>query len=137
MFEKLLQHDDDDSFVFRLSYNKLKYRVYIYGDYSYMVILPTKLTAPHFHNHAILLETVENFVESFLDFCRDVARDCIYNCEQEIGHYLLITFGVHIFDWNIWYAFFSRPYNPLRVLGSYDANGDEIWNFFPHLKLVN
>ena len=63
LLEILLQHDADDSFVFCLSYYGLKYRVYIYGDYSYMVILPTKLTAPHFLHYTAAIETVENFVE--------------------------------------------------------------------------
>ena len=138
LFEKLTQHKDDDSFIFLLSYNKLKYHVYVYGDYSYMVVLPTKLTEPHFRNYAHLLATVENLMDSFLSFCQYVVnKDHIYNCEQEIGYFLLVAFGIHVFDWDIWYALFSRPYNRFQVLNSCNWNGDELWTFFPDLKIVN
>jgi hypothetical protein len=136
LFEILLIHNDDDSFVFRLLYNGVRYRVHIYGDYSYMVILPAKPT-PNIHNYDHIIETVEYFVETFLDFCLTVKRERIYNWEQEIGHHLLITFGAHMLDWHIWYAFFSKPYPRLRLLSSYDVNGDEIWHFFQQLKIVH
>jgi hypothetical protein len=133
--KKIVQHENDDSFIFILSYNKLRYRVYVYGDYSYMVILPTKLTESWFHNYAQLLATVETLMENFLCFCPyTVNRDHIYNCEQEIGYYLLITFGIHVFDWDIWYALFSRPYSRFRVLGRNWCT-DDLWTFFQILKL--
>ena len=62
-------------------------------------------------------------------------KNYIYNCEQEIGHYILTTLAAHILDWNIWYAFFSRPYRKVRTLSSCDENGKEIWHFFNKLKL--
>jgi hypothetical protein len=65
LFEKLLQHDNDDTFAFCLLFNGLRYRVYIYGDYSYTVVSTRPV-----HN-AISLETVDAFVESFLVFCQD------------------------------------------------------------------
>jgi hypothetical protein len=126
LFEILLLHNADDSFVFRLLYNGVRYRVH----YSYMVILSTESTAPH---NAIT--EVEYFVETFLDFCLGVNRERIYNCEQEIGYHLLITFGAHMLDWNIWYAFFSKPYQ--RFLSSYDADGYELWTSIPQLKIVH
>ena len=101
LFEKLLQHDDDDTFVF--VYNHLRYRVYIHGDYSYTVVLATS------NVYNVAIDAIDNFVGDFLVFCQNVNTERIY-CEQEIKHYLLVTFGLHITDWNIWYAFFSRPY---------------------------
>jgi hypothetical protein len=90
LFEKLLHEDSDDTFAFSLLFNGLRYRVYIYGDYSYTVISSRPV-----HN-AISLETVDAFVERFLCFCQDdVNKEYVYFCEQEIQHYLLITFGVY------------------------------------------
>jgi hypothetical protein len=131
LFEILLLHNADNSFVFRLLYNGLRYRVYISANYSYRVVLST----PPPHNYAIIIETVEYFVETFLDFCRSVNRERIYNCQQEIGHHLLRTFEAHMLDWNIWYAFFSKPYQ--RFLSSCDADGYELWTSIPQLKIVH
>jgi hypothetical protein len=52
---------------------------------------------------------VDAFMADFLVFCQNVSTELIY-CEQEIKHYLLVTFELFITDWDIWYAFFSRPY---------------------------
>jgi ABC-type amino acid transport substrate-binding protein len=105
VFEKLINQDEDDTFVFSVLFGGLRYNVHIYGDYSYTVISPRPI------RNAILLETVDAFVESFLAFCQnDVNKEYIYCSEDEIQHYLLAEFGVYIIDWCIWYAFFSRPY---------------------------
>jgi hypothetical protein len=127
LFEKLLQHDDDDTFIFNLVFNRLRYRIYIYGDYSYTVVLST----PRVHNAAILLETVDDFMESFLVFCQNVNTERIY-CEQEIKHYLLVTFGVFITDWSIWYAFFSRPY-----FKSSELFNEDKWYYIHRIKVAH
>jgi hypothetical protein len=104
LFEKLLHHDDEDTFAFVLVHNRLRYRIYIYGDWSYTVVLAT---TGGVYNETI--DVIDTFVGDFLVFCQNVNTERIY-CEQEIKHYLLVTFGLHITDWSIWYAFFSRPY---------------------------
>ena len=138
IFEKLTKHEANDSFVFILGYNRLKYRVYVYGDYSYMVILPTQVTEASIYIYETLLKTVETLMINFLSFCRHtVNKNCIYNCEQEIGYYLLITFGIYVFDWDIWYACFSSPYQRLIARGLEVSESDTLCAFFPQLKLVN
>jgi hypothetical protein len=132
LLEILLQHDADDSFVFRLSYKGVKFSVYIYPNYSYMVILKT-LVEPsvHYLTCSTVIAVVESFVEKFLRFCLGVNTNHIYNCEQEIGHYVLMTFAAHIIDWSIWYSFFSLPYRMLKIRhNSCDENCDERGNFF-------
>jgi hypothetical protein len=75
IFEK---HTDTDFFEFIFAYNRLRYRVYIYDDDSYIINLPESVT-----NSAILLRTVERVLCEFLHFRRTVNRNYIYNREQE------------------------------------------------------
>ena len=138
LFEKLTKHEDNDSFIFILGYNHIKYRVYVYGDYSYMVILPTQLTESWFHIYEQLLGAVEILITNFLSWCRHtVNRNHIYNCEQEIGYYLLRTFGIYVSDWNIWYAVFSLPYQRFKVKELTVSDSDDLCAFFPTFKIVN
>ena len=94
LFEKLFQHDNEDTFAFVLVHNRLRYRlrycVYIYGDLSYTVVLAT---TGGVYNETI--DVIDTFVGDFLVFCQNVNTERIY-CEQEIKHYLLVTFGLHI-----------------------------------------
>jgi hypothetical protein len=101
LFEKLFNHDDEDTFAFTLVHNRVRYHVFIYGDQSYTVATPT--------TYSDTLEIIDTFVSDFLVFCQTVSTEHIY-CEQEIKHYILVTFSLYISDWNIWFAFFSRPY---------------------------
>jgi hypothetical protein len=103
-----------------------------------MVILPTQLTESWFHIYEQLLAAVETLITNFLTWCRyTVNRNHIYNCEQEIGYYLLRTFGIHVFDWNIWYAVFSLPYRRFKAKELTVSNSDDLYAFFPNFKIVN
>ena len=104
LFENLFHHDDKDTFAFVLVHNHRRYHVYVYSDPSYTVV-----SASVGDVYDDTTELIDTFVSDFLIFCENVNKECIY-CEQEIKHYLLTTFGLYITDWNIWYAFFSRPY---------------------------
>ena len=104
LFENLFHHDDEDTFAFVLVHNHRRYHVYVYSDPSYTVVSAT--TDGVYDDTTDLIDT---FVGDFLVFCENVNIECIYH-EQEIKHYLLVTLGLYITDWNIWYAFFSRPY---------------------------
>ena len=76
-------------------------------------------------------------MERFMEFCLGVNKNHIYNCEQEIGHYILTTFSAHIIDWSIWYSFFSLPYRMLKIRHSrYDENG-ETCTFFRRNKIAH
>jgi hypothetical protein len=131
IFEKVLRHDADDSFIFILGYRQLKYRVYVYGDYSYLIILPAEVTEASIFIYETLSNTIETLMSNFLSFCQTVNKNCIYNCEQEIGYFLLITLGIYVSDWNIWYACFSSPYQRLVYRTENDCA------LFSQLKLVN
>jgi hypothetical protein len=61
LFEKLLLHDENDSFVFLFSYASLKFRVYIYTDYTYMVALASK----QLFDDPVWVEHYERCVELF------------------------------------------------------------------------
>ena len=116
LFEKLLLHDENDSFVFLFSYASLKFRVYIYTDYTYMVALASKqlFDDPVWVEH--YERCVELFIERFIVFCRyTINKNSVYNREKDIGHYVLLTFSAHFIDWRIWYAFFLLPYRMIIV----------------------
>jgi hypothetical protein len=128
IFEKLTRHNANDCFEFILGYRELKYRVYIYDDYSYIINLPKPVT-----NSEILIRTVQRVLCEFLSFCKTANRNNIYNREQEIGYYLLITLGIYVLDWDIWYAFFSSPYRRVRLKISESA---DLCTLFPQFKIV-
>jgi hypothetical protein len=75
LLETLLQHDEDDSFIFRLSYDGLKFCVYIYPDYLYMVILealPKSTVRINVLNwdeeyQRVSVAVVETFMERFME----------------------------------------------------------------------
>lgn len=110
LFEKLLVHREDDSFMFLLSYDRLKFKVHIFPNYTYMVGLeraPRTVFRLNFLDwqeqyENEMIECVERFIQRFMLFCRyAVNKEYIYNREREIGRYVLTKFEAHFIDWNI------------------------------------
>ncbi|CAB4028696.1 Hypothetical predicted protein [Paramuricea clavata] len=135
LFEVLTDHFEDDSFMFILSHEQEKFRIYIYSDYTYMVDFVSRNFFEEIpwmsgEYRRLRIDEIETFVETFMHFCQfTVKKEYIYFRERKIDHYMLHKFKAYFVDWNIWYAFFSLPYRMIKK----DGDG----NLFEHVQIAH